>query len=302
MSACSKITDLGVGVGLRTRHYGAVLEPPSSEGPALPGFLELIADNYLSPGGRPRAVLAELVGRYPLVLHAVSLGLGGPDEPSRELLAAMKRLVREVKPELFSDHFCWTAASGRHLHDLLPLPYTEEVLRRLVRRARMVQDYLEVPFALENTSSYFSFSSSAMPEWEFVSRAAEEADIGILFDVNNVYVSAYNHGIEALEFVRGVPPGRILQVHLAGHTHHGTHIIDTHIGPPIPEVLDLYRETLLRTGPVSTLLEWDEEVPPWGTLLAEAERIATFRARVLGAESAGARAAIASSSHSEVGS
>lgn len=280
------IPDLGVGVGLRTRHYGSVLE---AEGGELlggerafsPGFLELIADNYLSDGGRPRAVLADLVGRYPIVLHAVSLGLGGPEEPSRALLDEMKRLVREVKPRLFSDHFCWTQSGGRHLHDLLPLPYTEETLRRLVARARMVQDYLEVPFALENTSSYFSFASSAMPEWEFVSRVVEEADIGLLFDVNNVFVSAYNHGFAALDFVRGVPAERVVQVHLAGHTNFGTHIIDTHIGPPIPDVLELYRETLRRTGPVSTLLEWDDEVPTWETLLSEAARIAEFRKRTL---------------------
>jgi uncharacterized protein len=185
--------------------------------------------------------------------------------------------VKRTNAPWVSDHFCWSGAGGAHLHDLLPIPYTPEAVRRTAERARMIQDFLEVPFALENTSSYLTYRSSTLSEWEFIAEIVERADIGLLFDVNNVYVSAYNHGFDAETFVRSVPHQRIFQIHLAGHTNLGRYIIDTHRGSVIEPVLDLYRTTIELAGPISTLIEWDDEIPPLPVLLAEAERARQVR-------------------------
>jgi len=209
----------------------------------------------------------------------VSLGIAGPEPLDREYLQHLKRLLAEVKSPWVSDHFCWSGAGGAHLHDLLPIPYTKQAVDRVVERARQVQDFLEVRFALENTSSYLTFESSTLSEWEFIGEIAERADIGLLFDVNNVYVSAYNHGFDPYEFVQNVPHERIVQIHLAGHTNFGTHIIDTHRGAVIDPVWELYRRTIELTGPVSTLIEWDEEIPAFDLLLAEADKARAIRAR-----------------------
>lgn len=259
--------DLGVGVGLRVPHYATIL----AERPAV-DFFEVISENFMVGGGKPLYHLDRVLEHYRVVQHGVSLGIAGPDEPDREYLKRLKQLVTRTKTPWVSDHFCWSGAGGAHLHDLLPIPYTPEAVKRIAARARMIQDFLEVPFALENTSSYLTYRSSTMSEWELISEVAERADIGLLFDVNNVYVSAYNHGFDAAEFVRSVPHGRILQIHLAGHTHLGKYIIDTHRGTVIDAVLDLYRTTIALAGPVSTLVEWDDEIPELPVLLAEAER------------------------------
>jgi uncharacterized protein (UPF0276 family) len=260
-------TDLGVGVGLRVPHYAAIL----AQKPAV-DFFEIISENFMVGGGKPLFHLEHVLEHYRVVQHGVSLGIAGPDEPDREYLTRLKQLVRRTKTPWVSDHFCWSGAGGAHLHDLLPIPYTPEAVTRTVQRARMIQDFLEVPFALENTSSYLTYRQSTLTEWEFISEIAERADIGLLFDVNNVYVSAYNHGFDAEEFVRSVPHQRILQIHLAGHTNLGKYIIDTHRGSVIEPVLELYRQTIALTGPVSTLIEWDDEIPELPVLLAEAER------------------------------
>ena len=260
-------TDLGVGVGLRVPHYAAILQ----QKPQV-DFFEIISENFMVGGGKPLYHLDRVLEQYRVVQHGVSLGIAGPDEPDREYLSQLKRLVRRTKTPWVSDHFCWCGAGGAHLHDLLPIPYTPEAVQRTVERARMIQDFLEVPFALENTSSYLTYRSSTLSEWEFISEIAERADIGLLFDVNNVYVSAYNHGFDAETFVRSVPHERILQIHLAGHTNLGKYIIDTHRGTVIEPVLDLYRQTIALTGAVSTLIEWDDEIPELPVLLAEAER------------------------------
>jgi len=259
--------DLGVGIGLRVPHYAAIL----AEHPHV-DFFEVISENFLIEGGKPLYHLDRVLEHYPIVQHGVSLGIAGPDEPDRTYLTRLKALARRTKTPWVSDHFCWSGAGGAHLHDLLPIPYTPEAVRRTVERARMIQDFLEVPFALENASSYLTFRSSTMSEWEFISEVADRADIGLLFDVNNVYVSAYNHGFDAHEFVRSVPHQRIFQIHLAGHTNLGTHIIDTHNGAVIDPVLDLYRQTIALAGSVSTLIEWDDDIPALPVLLAEAER------------------------------
>lgn len=264
--------DLGVGVGLRVPHYAAIL----AQRPEV-DFFEVISENFMVDGGKPLYHLDRVLEHYPVVQHGVSLGIAGPDEPDRAYLSRLKRLVARTKTPWVSDHFCWSGAGGAHLHDLLPIPYTAEAVKRVVERARMIQDFLEVPFALENTSSYLTYRSSTLSEWEFITEVAERADIGLLFDVNNVYVSAYNHGFDAETFVRSVPHERIFQIHLAGHTHLGKYIIDTHRGSVLGPVLDLYRTTIALAGPVSTLIEWDDEIPELPVLLAEAERARRVR-------------------------
>lgn len=271
MKSASKL-DLGVGVGLRVPHYAAIL----AEHPTV-DFFEVISENFMVGGGKPLYHLDRVRERYRVVQHGVSLGIAGPDEPDREYLQQLKRLVSRTNTPWVSDHFCWSGAGGAHLHDLLPVPYTPEAVRRVAARARMIQDFLEVPFALENTSSYLTYRSSTLSEWEFIAEVAERADIGLLFDVNNVYVSAYNHGFDAETFVRSVPHERIVQIHLAGHTNLGKYIIDTHRGSVIEPVLDLYRTTIALAGPVSTLIEWDDEIPALPVLLAEADRARKVR-------------------------
>jgi len=261
-----------MGVGLRIPHYKHVL----AETPDM-GFFEVISENFFGAGGKPLYHLEQFAERYNMILHGVSLSIGAPEEPEREYLDRLRRLVKLVKPAWVSDHFCYSGAGGAHLHDLLPLPYTDEAVERVARRAAMVQDYLEVPFGLENTSSYLTYSASTMSEWEFVSRVVEKADCGLMFDVNNVYVSAFNHGFDPVDFVRAIPHERILQIHIAGHTNYGKYIIDTHVGPPIDPVLDLYKETIRLAGPVSTLLEWDDNIPEFSELSAEAAKIAEAR-------------------------
>jgi hypothetical protein len=264
--------DLGVGVGLRVPHYAHVL----AQRPAL-DFFEIISENFMQGGGKPLHHLDAVLETYRVVQHGVSLNIGGPEPLDFEYLARLKQLVQRVGPPWVSDHFCWCGAGNAHLHDLLPLPYTREVARYVAERARIVQDFLEVPFALENTSSYLAFAASSMPEWEFVSEIAERADIGLLFDVNNVYVSAYNHGFDPHEYVAAVPHERVVQIHVAGHTHKGAYIIDTHRGPVIDAVWELYRRTIELTGPVSTLVEWDDEIPEFDVLLAEVARARAVR-------------------------
>lgn len=272
------VPDFGVGAGLRIPHYRDVLDKT-----APVGFFEVISENFFGAGGKPLYYLDQFCERYNIILHGVGLSIGGPEEPDIDYLSKLKALVNRVKPAWVSDHFCFCGAGGAHMHDLLPLPYTEQAARRIARRAKMVQDYLEVPFGLENTSSYLTYKQSTMTEWEFVSQVVDQADCGLMFDVNNVYVSAYNHGFSSLDFIRNIPHERILQIHMAGHTNMGRYIIDTHVGPIIDPVLDLYRETVRLSGPVSTLLEWDDEIPPLYDLLAEVTRIERVRAQGLAA-------------------
>jgi uncharacterized protein len=256
--------DLGVGVGLRVPHYRHIL----AERPPV-DFFEIISENFMVDGGKPIYHLERVLESYRLVQHGVSLGIGGPAEPDRAYLERLKKLVGKVQPPWLSDHFCWCGVPGQNVHDLLPLPYTREAVELVADRARRIQDFLEVRFALENTSSYLAYTSSTMPEWEFISEVAERADIGLLFDVNNVYVSAYNHGFDPYEFVRNVPHERIVQIHLAGHSNLGRYIIDTHDGHVIEPVWDLYAETIELGGALSTLIEWDDQIPEFDVLLEE---------------------------------
>jgi uncharacterized protein (UPF0276 family) len=263
-------------------HYRRIF----SERPAV-DFFEIISENFMQGGGRPRYHLQRALESYRVVQHGVSLGIGGPEEPDRAYLKRLKALVQRTGTPWVSDHFCWCGSGGAHLHDLLPLPFTRELMAKVTERARMLQDFLETPFALENTSSYLTYKGSTLAEWEFISEIAERADIGLLFDVNNVFVTAYNHGLDPVAFVNAVPAERIVQIHLAGHTNYGTHIIDTHQGHVADPVWDLYRLTIERTGPVSTLIEWDDAIPELEVLLAEATRARSERERAIAARGAG---------------
>jgi uncharacterized protein (UPF0276 family) len=272
------LPDLGIGVGLRVPHYRRLF----SERPPI-DFVEIISENFMGAGGRPRYHLERALETYRVVQHGVSLGIGGPEAPSEAFLESLRELVLHTKTPWVSDHFCWSGAGGAHLHDLLPLPFTRELVRTVAERARRIEDFLGVPFALENASSYLTYKGSVLAEWDFIAEIAERADIGLLFDVNNVFVTAYNHGLDPLEFVERVPHDRIVQIHLAGHTNLGTHIIDTHDDHVIDPVWDLYRLTIERAGPVSTLIEWDDRIPEVEVLFAEAERARSERERALAA-------------------
>ncbi|MEN9577772.1 MAG: hypothetical protein RJA70_781 [Pseudomonadota bacterium] len=263
-------------MGLRVPHYRHVLDAR----PAM-DFFEVISENFMVDGGKPLHHLDRVLESYRVIQHGVSLSIGGPEAPDREYLKKLKALVKRIRPAWLSDHFCFTGVPGQNLHDLLPLPYTEQMVNVVAERARQVQDYLEVPFALENTSSYMAYRQSHMTEWQFVSEVVDRAGIGLMFDVNNVYVAAYNHGFDAYEFIRNVPHDRIFQIHLAGHTNLGDYLIDTHNGNIIEPVWDLYRATIELAGSVSTLIEWDDEIPAFGELEALAARAKSIRSEAL---------------------
>lgn len=257
----------GHGIGLRSQHYGRFLE----ERPAV-DWLEVISENFLVPGGRPRAVLEKVRREYPLALHGVSLSIGGSDALNSKYLDALARLERELEPALVSDHLCWGSFGGHYAHDLLPLPYTEEALAHVAARVDAVQERLGRPLVLENVSSYLTFRTSTMGEWEFLAELARRTGCGILLDVNNVYVSARNHGFDPDAYLAGIPKEAVKQFHLAGHTDHGAYVIDTHEGRVVDAVWALYRRAVRRFGDVPTSVEWDEAIPPLEEVLAESER------------------------------
>jgi uncharacterized protein len=267
---------LGHGVGLRPPHYPAILD----EGRRADWF-EVISENFMIRGGRPLAVLERVRAERPIVLHGVSLSLGSTDALNEAYLDDLAALAARFEPAWVSDHLCWGSWAGHYAHDLLPLPYTEEALAHVVARVAAVQERLGRRILVENVSTYVTFAHSTIPEWEFVGAVAARADCGILLDVNNVYVSAVNHGFDPYAYVAGVPADRVGQIHLAGHTDHGTHLLDTHDHPVRAEVWDLYREAVRRCGRVSTLVEWDDRIPPLEDVLAEAERARAIETEVL---------------------
>jgi uncharacterized protein len=267
---------LGFGVGLRRPHYTHVLH----KRPAMDWF-EVISENFMVAGGRPLEVLEKVREQHPIVLHGVSMSLGSIDPLNREYVTDLARLVRRFEPTWISDHLCWTGVGGHNLHDLLPLPYTEEALRHVVRRIRQVQEILQRPILIENVSSYMAFTVSTLSEWEFVASVAEEADCGILLDINNIYVSAFNHRFDPLVYIDAIPPERVVQFHLAGHSDHGTYLLDTHDHPVRDEVWLLYEHAVRRFGEVSTLVEWDDNIPEFAELAATAEEARLRSAAVL---------------------
>lgn len=270
------IPDLGVGVGFRAPHHGRVLD----ERPAMDWF-EVISENFMVDGGRPLDNLARLRDAYPVVPHGVSLAVGSVEPLDTDHLTRLRALVDRLDPPWVSDHLCWGRAPGLHLHDLLPLPYTREAVNLVVERVKRVQGSLERPFALENVSSYMTYRASSMSEWDFVTEVSERADCGLLLDCNNVYVSARNHGFDAARYIDAIPADRVVQMHLAGHTDKGTHVLDTHSEAVCDEVWSLYRRAVGRCGAVATLVEWDDEIPAWEVLAAEAARARVMRAEVL---------------------
>ncbi|MGD8528000.1 MAG: DUF692 domain-containing protein [Methyloceanibacter sp.] len=268
----SKPPYLGFGLGLRPEHYDEIL----SGDPNVDWF-EVISENYMIPGGKPLRILDEIRERYPIVMHGVSLSIASTAPLDVDYLTELKTLADRVDPKWISDHLCWTGVHGVNLHDLLPIPYTQEALNHVVDRVSRVQDFLGRRLTLENVSSYVTFAESEMSEWEFVSEVARRADCWLLFDVNNVYVSAHNHGFSTRNFLHGVPRDRIVQFHLAGHSHEGDHIVDTHDHPVCDQVWDFYRQTVSHFGPVSTMIERDDNIPPLAEVVAEldvARRIA----------------------------
>jgi uncharacterized protein len=258
--------NLGFGLGLRPDHYEAIL----ADRPVI-GFFEALTENYLIPGGKPLHYLDRIRTLYPVVLHGVSLSIGATAPLNQDYLRALRNLVARVEPAWVSDHLCWTGVGGVNLHDLMPMPYTEEALAHLVPRVREVQDVLGRRILLENVSSYVEYTASEMTEWEFLSRLSTEADCLLLLDVNNVYVNSVNHRFDPDDFIRGVPATRVAQIHLAGHEVQRTFIIDTHDAPIADPVWALYRRTCARLGAVSTMIERDANIPPLSDLLEELE-------------------------------
>jgi uncharacterized protein (UPF0276 family) len=257
-------TELGFGLGLRTEHYAEILDGK----PAVDWF-EAVTENYLVAGGRPLHNLMRVRERFPVALHGVSLSIGSTGPLDLAYLAQVKALATRVQPVWISDHLCWTGVNGKNLHDLLPLPYTEEALAHVVARVRAVQEILGQRILLENVSSYLAFQESRMKEWEFLSAVATQADCLLLLDVNNVYVSSVNHEFDPIAYLDAIPAERVQQIHLAGHENHGDYLIDTHDAPVPDAVWSLYTEALKRFGTVPTMIERDANIPPLAELEAE---------------------------------
>lgn len=250
------IPNLGIGLGLRVPHYEDIF----SKQPNVDWF-EIISENFMVDGGLPLENLEKILDRYTVVMHGVTMAIGSPDPLNWDYLKRLKALARKTKTPWLSDHLCWGRLPGAHFHDLLPLPYTKEVVNYVAERARIIQDFLEIPFALENLSSYVAFKDDKMSEWDFYTSIVEKGDIFMMLDVNNIYVSSRNHGFDPKDYIRNLPMDRVLQIHLAGHSDHGAYILDTHDQPVCNEVWQLYSEVYPQTGGVATLLEWDDNIP-----------------------------------------
>lgn len=255
------------GVGLRTPHVQRVIR----EAPEI-AWLEVHSENYFAEGGPTLATLETLRQRHPISLHGVGMSLGGADELDAEHLRRLKNLVDRIEPNAVSEHLCWSAIGGRWLNDLLPLPYTNEALDRVCEHVDQVQNWLRRPILVENVSSYLRFLPEEMPEWAFVAEVSRRTGCGILLDVNNIHVSAQNHGFSAEDFLEGIPVGRVGEIHLAGYEEMNGILVDTHSRPVYPEVWTLYERALKRFGPMPSLIEWDQDIPELEVLLAEAAR------------------------------
>jgi uncharacterized protein len=264
-------TEYGVGIGLRIPHYQHIF----AEKPVVDWF-EIISENYMVDGGRPLQVLDQILERYRVVQHGVSMYFGSAQPLNREHLKRLKTLTRRTKTPWVSDHLCWGSVDGRYTHDLLPMPYTREAVAITAANIRQVQDFLEIPVVVENVSSYAEFHESEMTEWEFLNEVLEAADCGILLDVNNIYVSSQNHSFDPLIYVNSVPPERVAQIHIAGHSRFEKYILDTHDHPVLPPVWQLYARAIERCGPTATLLEWDDNIPSFDEVHEEARKANKF--------------------------
>ncbi len=276
MEILTTTNNLGFGLGLRPDHYQKILETSPSV-----DWFEILTENFLVPGGKLLYFLDHIREKYPVVMHGVSLSIGNTAPLDFNYLRQVKALARRIEPEWISDHLCWTGTDGINLHDLLPLPYTEETLHHIVSRVKTVQDFLGRRILLENISSYVTYRCSQLSEWEFLTQVAEQADCLILLDINNVYVSAFNHDFDAQEYIGSIPPERVRQFHLAGHHNYGTHIIDTHDQTIIDPVWRLYEAAVKRFGQAATLIERDDRIPPLEELLEELDQARKMAAYAL---------------------
>jgi uncharacterized protein (UPF0276 family) len=259
--------NLGYGLGLRHQHFTDVLklDPDSTE----VDWFEIISENYMVAGGKPRYYLDQIKERFPVIMHGVSLSIGSTDDLNMEYLKELKKLANHINPLWMSDHLCWTGLGGHNLHDLLPLPYNKATLNHVAQRIKEVQDYIERPFLIENASSYLTFKASEITEWDFLSEIVDQADCGILLDVNNIFVSGFNHDFEPLDYLKALPKDRIGQIHIAGHEHNGDYIVDTHDHPVCDDVWELYEQALKLFGPTSSMIERDDNIPPLQELIDE---------------------------------
>jgi hypothetical protein len=266
-------TDYGIGIGLRAPHYEHIL----SRKPVVDWF-EIISENFMIDGGRPLHILDQILEQYKVVQHGVSMYFGSEEKSNREHLRRLKELVKRTKTPWLSDHLCWGSVDGRYTHDLLPMPYTFEAARLTAQKVREVRDFLEVPIAVENVSSYAEYHVSEMTEWEFLNEVVEQADCGILLDVNNIYVSSQNHNFNPLTYMNSVPAERVAQIHIAGHSKFKKYILDTHDHPVLDPVWRLYERAIQRTGHTATLLEWDDSIPSFEEVHREAMKANRFLA------------------------
>ena len=265
---------LGFGLGLRTAHFEHVLQHQ----PKVDWF-EVLSENFMVAGGKPKYYLHAIAEQYPLVMHGVSMSIGGTDALNMDYLKALKKLANEVQPKWISDHLCWTSVHGQNSHDLLPLPYTQDTINHVAARVGQVQDFLGRRILLENVSSYLSYQDSTMDEWDFLNALAEQADCLILLDINNIYVSARNHGFDPLEYLNKINPKRVQQFHLAGHSDYGDYVIDTHDQDVVEPVWQLYQQALQRFGLVSTMIERDGNIPEFPALQQELQQAAMLAAK-----------------------
>ena len=264
-------TDYGIGLGLRVPHYQHILEKK----PVVDWF-EIISENYMVDAGRPLMILDRILEQYRVVQHGVSMYFGNAARPSRDHLRKLKSLTKRTNTPWLSDHLCWGSVDGRYTHDLLPMPYTWEAVKWTARNIREVQDYVGIPVAVENVSSYAEFHASEMTEWEFLSEVVERADCGILLDVNNIYVSSKNHRFDPYTYLDHVPAERVAQIHIAGHTKFERYLLDTHDHPVLDPVWKMYAHALGRIGHTATLLEWDDRIPSFGEVHREALKANRF--------------------------
>jgi len=270
-NAFNGFTDYGIGIGLRVPHYDHIL----SRKPAVDWF-EIISENFMVDGGLPLKVLDRILEQYRVVQHGVSIYFGSAEPLNREHLLKLKRLIRRTQTPWLSDHLCWGSVDGRYTHDLLPMPYTFAAAKITARKIREARDFLEVPIAVENVSSYAEFHVSEMTEWEFLTEVVEQADCGILLDVNNIYVSSRNHGFDPREYLNAIPAHRVAQIHIAGHTQYRKYTLDTHDHPVLDPVWKLYQHAISRTGKTATLLEWDARIPSFDEVHNEARKAEKF--------------------------
>ncbi|MCX7899486.1 MAG: DUF692 domain-containing protein [Methylocystis sp.] len=270
-----KPAPLGYGLGLRPVYYDEIL----STRPPVDWF-EIISENYMLPGGRPLAMIERVRADYPIVMHGVSMSVASTDPLDYDYLKQLKALAARIEPAWVSDHLAWTGVHGATLHDLLPIPYTRETLDHVVARIGRAQDYLGRRLVIENASTYVAFNESEMPEAAFIAEMAARADCLLLLDINNIFVSGFNHGFDQKAYIDAIPKERVIQFHTAGHTDKGTYRVDTHDQPVCEEVWELYGYARRRFGDVSAMIERDDNFPPFEELLAELDRMRAIDARL----------------------